>query len=344
MVFFLLLSFLSGTVELGSVFLGITMQQPIYKILLLPFFYQIGNLLMDIMPSKRSITLCSLTIVSVFFAINIVHFSFEIFLFQLTFISYFLQLTRAKYKKKCPVWLKRCFRIGGFAASPTLVLCNGQLVFSVIFIVCLYTFVVNGARNNATLKTTRDEAPVNKKHFSSVMLFHQLHYFIYTYIMPIYTFQLTDSILLSACSFAITWIVYLLPQVLTEKYKLENYRTIFFCCHLFLLACLLLIGLSFIFHIPVLALFGWLFTGLGGGSVFCIRHLTRYYETIKMDFSENLGHFGGPLIAALLCRIFSDLGSISLPFVSALCVCLALIIALVLVVKEKRDVDVEVRK
>lgn len=335
MLFFLLLSFLSGTVELGAVYLGITMQQPVYIIMLFPLFYQIGNVLMDIIPRKKTLHVWFLIIVGVLIVINSLHFSYYLFCIQLLCSSYCLQLYRLKYKKKCPTWLKRCFRIGGFAASPIMTIFHGQIVFSLVFLLCLSVHLVSKEVTNATEITEYNDAQDERKHLSTVMLFHQLHYFVYTYVMPIYMFRLSGSIILSALSFSITWVVYLLPQVLTDKYRLKNFRIIFFCCHLFLLLCLVLIGVGFCTNNPVVALAGWFFTGLGGGSVFCISHLTRYYETIKMDYSENLGHFGGPFIAFILCRIYLDDAPNILPFVSAMCVFLALLFALNAIMREK---------
>jgi len=68
---------------------------------------------------------------------------------------------------------------------------------------------------------------------SYVMIFHQAHYFVYTYIMPIYIFQITRSYIWTAIAFAIIWIVYLIPEEVEKKYKI-NYKKMFFVCHTFL--------------------------------------------------------------------------------------------------------------
>ena len=52
MINFLLLSLLSGVIELGSVLLGIKLKVPVAGIILLPFWYQLGNLLMSYLPRK----------------------------------------------------------------------------------------------------------------------------------------------------------------------------------------------------------------------------------------------------------------------------------------------------
>ena len=50
---FLILSFLSGVIELGAIYLGIVQKLPVCLIIALPLFYQTGNLMISILPKKN---------------------------------------------------------------------------------------------------------------------------------------------------------------------------------------------------------------------------------------------------------------------------------------------------
>ena len=108
----------------------------------------------------------------------------------------------------------------------------------------------------------------------------------------------------------------------------------FFSCHLFLAACMATIAVSAYFYDTTIVLLFWLLTGLGGGSVFCIKHLCKRYESINMDFSENIGQLVGPLVAVFFCNITTEYVFVVLPAISCLFVIIALILSLYIVNKE----------
>lgn len=329
MVSFLLLSLLSGVIELGSVFLGIRLGASVAEIILLPFWYQMGNFLMNYLPRNKTfyfilfVTFASETISNSF------SWSYIVFTSQLVIASYCIQAAREKNKKSCPTWLKRAFRIGGFAISPILVLYNGQpiLIASTLFSVM---FLLRGA---ATVETTSNK----KKYFgiSLVMVFHQIHYFVYTYIMPIYLYQRTGSFIIVAISFVFTWIVYLFPQTIVEKYDIMKYKTVFFVGHSFLATCLGLMTWMANARFTKGVLFCWLLTGFGGGTVFCIKHLSSRYEQINMDLSENIGHVMGPALAILICFYAPEIETTALSLAACTSVIATLLIAIIVVAKEK---------
>lgn len=330
---FLVLSFLSGIIELGSVYLGVSLGLPMYQIIALPLFYQIGNLMMNILPKKALSGAFFSAITVLLTIIYCLHSSFWILIIELICSSYCIQLARTQYKSTCPTWLKRSFRIGGFALSPIMTLCNGQIVILLSMLFCLGLMITTaGKRRLNKEKNKKNEQ--QKSGISGVMVFHQMHYFVYTYVMPIYIYQLTGSAFLSALAFSATWVIYLTPQTIAENFKNINYKKLFFICHLFLGLCMGIMAACAYFHITIIVLVAWLLTGLGGGSVFCIRYLCKRYESINMDFSENIGHFLGPLVAVVLCYIIKESVIACLSAVSAIFVVIALIISLYVMRKE----------
>lgn len=328
---FLILSFLSGIIELGSVYLGVNLGLPLHQIIALPLFYQIGNLMTNVLPKKESSGTIFVVGVGLLTAAYYLYSSFSILAIELIGSSYCIQLARARYKSTCPTWLKRSFRIGGFTLSPVMTFGNGQIVILFSMLFCLGLIF-------ATTKFQKFEKSENAEHgkigISSIMIFHQMHYFVYTYIMPIYVYQLTASAFLSSLAFSATWVIYLIPQTIAENLDCVNYKKMFFFCHLFLGLCMGVMAVSVYFHKTAIVLVAWLLTGLGGGSVFCISHLCKKYESLSMDFSENIGHFLGPLVAVVLCYIIEESAIVFLSSVSAIFVIIALTISLYIMRKE----------
>ena len=333
MYIFLALSFLSGMVELGSVFLGVHLGYPLPQILMLPFFYQIGNLLISMLPKRMSsgILIASSAMVLVFF--YYCHPNFWFLAIQLCCSSYCIQLTRMRHKSVCPTWLKRLFRIGGFALSPIMIFGSGQIIILFSLLLCFVLMVTEMKEQKAESKQEL-KGKQKSKGISSVMVLHQMHYFVYTYIMPLYIYKLTDNLFLSALAFSITWVVYLTPQTITERFSAPNYKRIFFYCHLFLGVCMGVIAIAAFFHKTTVVLLAWLLTGVGGGSVFCISHLCKKYESIHMDLSENIGHFLGPLLSVALSYIARDYALTCLSAASFVFVFMALLIAFYRIRKE----------
>ena len=81
----------------------------------------------------------------------------------------------------------------------------------------------------------------------------------------------------------------------------------------------------------------WLLTGLGGGSVFCIKHLAKHYSDLDMELSENIGHVLGPIVAVLLCYCFPEQEVAYLSMASCIFVVLALLSTIGLKVKGEKN-------
>ena len=338
MISFLVLSLLSGVIELGGIYLGITWDLPNHSIIMLPLFYQVGNLLTSILPSKTSGSIAVIGTVCLLCGIYNWHPSFWILAVQLALCSYCIQIVRLQNKSVCATWLKRSFRIAGFALSPIMCLKDGQAVILLSIMLCVFSLV-----KEVLFQKVGNESSPRKEHrpakISMVMVFHQLHYFVYTYIIPIYVHQKTGSIAISALLFSLSWVIYLAPQTIAEKLHIVHYKTMFFCCHIFLGLCMAAISISAHFDSMGMVLLFWLLTGFGGGSVFCISHLYKRYASINIDFSENIGHFLGPVIAIFLCHGADGNIFAILPAVSCLFVMMTLLFALYVIRKEGKHYE-----
>lgn len=282
MVYFLALSLLSGALELGSLFYALEVQAPVP--LLFPLVYQLGNLLFlpALVTSRRARGLCLLGLALALPG------SPGLFLPALLAASLCVQAARAEQKSACPAWLKRTFRIGGFLFSPLTAMLPG-----LILACCLLTAwaaLVRGREVPAPVDTT----------LLPVMVFHQMHYFVYAYIMPAWVLNRTGSLLAAAAAFALTWIVYLVPQAAAERAKHISHRAVFFTCHSFLLLVMAAMCAAAALDRPWTLTALWVLTGLGGGSVFCIQKLTSACRNADLTFSENVGHALGCLTAVCL--------------------------------------------
>lgn len=327
---FLILSGFSGVIELGVVFLGINLGLPIPTVISLPISYQLGNIMKDFLPRKQK--LCGV-LSAIAFMLGVLlygRYHYIPFVIQLILCSYCIQMSRSTQKSTCPVWLKRIFRVGGFAISPIMLIANGQVVLLICMAYCCILMIKSPEMlENKQIK--------ERKKLSFVMIFHQLHYFVYTYIMPIYVFRLTNSYVLSGLAFAATWVVYLLPQTIAERLRMKQYTLIFFVCHSFLAVCMGMISYTSTHGATLAALTLWLLTGVGGGSVFCIKHLTKHYSNLDMELSENIGHVLGPVVAVLLCYSFPEREVTYLSLASCIFVVLALLSAIGLKVKGEEN-------
>jgi len=155
----------------------------------------------------------------------------------------------------------------------------------------------------------------NKFKFIPTMVFHQIHYFSYCYVVPYlffimlknYGYSDLDAGLLDALSIVISWMIYLSPQeILTKLIKKINYFNVFLAGH-----CLLALIMTAMFwtcymkmYIPFVIL--WCLTGFGGGTVFCIQHISSEYEKVDMKFSEDLGHVLGTIVSICIGICFID--------------------------------------
>lgn len=334
MVNFLILSLLSGVTELGSIYLGIIWKLPIHFIILLPLFYQAGNLLTNFLPLKAFFGIAVVGIVFVLLGVYSWYPSFWFFAAQLALTSYCIQLVRMRNKSSCATWLKRSFRVAGFALSPLMCFKDGQVIVLLSMILCVFPLtkeILSRDARKVPLPTCKNKT----YEISLVMVFHQLHYFVYSYMIPIYVNQKTGNLVASALLFSLSWVIYLIPQTIAEKLHIVHYKIMFFCCHAFLGLCMAAMSIFAYFDNMRMVLLFWMLTGFGGGSVFCIKHLYKKYAPVNMDLSENIGHFFGPILAIALYIGSGENVFALLPAVSCLFVMMTLLSALYIVRKEQ---------
>lgn len=311
---FLLLSLLSGILEIGVVLYGFAVGMPAWAVLAMAAMYQFGNLVC--VPGKiRPFWIGGLGIFNLCLSIANLFWKQPVVMAVLAALSSFgIQTARAGQKAACPTWLKRLFRIGGFLLAPLMTVCPALVMvfcagLPLAALLCGYK---TGAFIGKTGKIGNENAG---KALSAVMVFHQMHYFVYTYGMLLYLLGLTGNPKLCVVWFAWTWVVYLLPGWIAERRKRYRPRILFFVCHTFL-AVLMVILTEAVRTAQIRPGFwAWMLTGLGGGSVFCIRRLTKREETCNMTLSENIGHFTGTLVSV---GVSFAAGGTAMPVLTAL--------------------------
>lgn len=321
MYLYLFFSMLSGILELGIVLQFFIEGMSIKTALLMGTMYQLGNLLFVIKLPRRQEAV-KIGFISLFLGlINCFHSSIILQAVQTALLSLNIQTVRAGYKTNCPTSLKRLFRIGGFLLSPLMTIFPKHII-----ILCSILSLI--AIVQKTDINTKEEIKDKKivENISVTMIFHQMHYFVYTYIMPLTVMELTKNAFLCVTIYALTWVIYLLPGLLAEKGVAYKPKTVFTICHTFLAITMGVLSLAFATKNIIIGFFAWLFTGLGGGSVFCIKQLVSEEKKSNMDLSENIGHFLGAILA-LFVSIYIQEGSIGavLTGLSCLFVCMTLL-------------------
>lgn len=174
------------------------------------------------------------------------------------------------------------------------------------------------------------------KTVSATMIFHQMHYFVYTYTMLLAVLELTQNPYICVIFYAVIWVMYLLPGLAAEERKGYKPRTLFFVCHSFLAVIMGLLTAAFATGNIKVGFCAWMLTGLGGGSVFCIKHLTKRDETCNMTLSENIGHFAGTLVSVAVSLAAGQGMYLIFTALSLLFVCMTLLSAIAGIQKGKR--------
>lgn len=324
MSWFLLLSLLSGTLELGTLYLAYISGASAWQLFVLPMCYQLGNLL-SVLGTVTCRRARALGTGAVGAAVTILLFPGKVpFIAAVSLSSLCIQAARSNRKADCPTWLKRTFRIGGFLLAPIMARLPGA-----VLTLCLLLPA-------AALWTCPPEqqARAARSPMVPVMVLHQMHYFVYTYIMPAWVCAKTGSLALSAAAFALTWIVYLIPQVTAERMGGILPRRTFFICHTFLAVAMgvMCLGAAADSIAPLCT--AWILTGLGGGSVFCIKDLTASCRETDLTLSENVGHVLGTACAIPVSVAAQNASVAALTGSSCLLVCLTLLSAANLCRKE----------
>lgn len=295
MLVFLLLSCVSGALETGVLFYGWANSLPWWEVLALALMYQLGNLLSLFVRNRRAALAVSCVVVLLFTALYAL-FQIRWFLFITTACcSSSIQIGRSAYKSTCRTWIKRSFRVLGFALSP--------------FAALIMPWFIAAAGAAALVAAGSHSSPVKRRKpfkIYSVMIFHQIHYFVYIYALVLWVLCQNTSITATVILFVAGWAVYILPQAISGRFPQLNRAAMFFVCHTFLSLVMLAITVCAAANLTTAVCGLWILTGLGGGSVFCIESLSPRYERAEMDFSENLGHVLGASLAVILALPLRD--------------------------------------
>lgn len=292
---FLALSFLSGFLELGSVVLLISAGQPLFVILLAGLSYQVGNLFSSTARLSRGVI-----IVTLFLAVlTTLLYSYTgyliLFFATLVLTSILLQKTRRVAKRadtsqSISTFTKRTIRIAGFVLA-------GFATVDLFIATILATLLLCVIMLAQTYRVWADPArPIpTRSLIGGIMVAHQSHYFSYAYLMPfLFARILGFSAAAIGPAFVVGWISYASSERLLRRY--EPTRTSILG-HLLVAISLSAIGVFLIS--PFAVLLFWFLSGIGGGTVFCLKKLNSSAgeKRTDMDYWEDVGHVAGVIIA-----------------------------------------------
>jgi hypothetical protein len=293
MVSFYALSFFSGFFETGPLMMalvsGFTQEaaSAIVQALACVLCYQIGNLVPRPVELSKPLIITSGLLGTLCFALTMLPLpraaALTASLLGTALISASIQSARSLTKSGAPKMLKRSARVAGFAFG---FFCSPVLAPVAAALAVFFALV---ALNRVSAVKSRIILP-RLGGLNAVMIFHQMHYFVYCYAAFIIAFELGGRTA-AAIAFLASWIVYVLSPLLYRKVK--DLRKAFFFGHSLLVV--LFAGIYFVPSMPVKIIL-YLLTGIGGTTEFCIGGLAKkwgIYNKDAQDFSENLGHVLG---------------------------------------------------
>lgn len=170
-----------------------------YEIILLGVAYQAGNLVRNFQ-LKRTLILLDLLIMPLIIVSKCNIYMLALLTFT---ISWNLQLTRDVIKAQASTLFKRLCRIVGFAIVPLIN--YSVLIFILFFSICVYFLKYRQIEFHKI-----DNIIISKSDF--IMLFHQLHYFIYCYVMLFLICNIDIPQIFSVVIFVSGWISYTFTQ------------------------------------------------------------------------------------------------------------------------------------
>lgn len=308
----------SGMIEIGAVLWGIGAGYSIEGALGLAIAYQIGNILLFFLNKKLRQMQGLFAVIACVSATGMSMFHSSQYRYICAFLCFALlstiiQTLRSAVKGKEPRWRKRCFRVLGFMLA-SVMYAHGTVT---LFVICIMTLIL-------TLLCPKYEddcwlvrlirGNYGKNRICWAMTIHQMHYFVYCYSMLLIALLIYNSPVAASFWFVANWIPYIITEPLVKMTKTQAWLLFLIGGHILVAA--LLVGMYFtVDNFGVVSMILWAFTGFGGGNVFCIKNsLLKYkeYHTQVWVFSENVGHFGGVVIALLVYHITKSLSHVLL--------------------------------
>lgn len=309
------ISFLSGTIELGTLVWGLSHGYGLMEVLGLVMAYQLGNVVLYTVPArveKRAWAFLA-GAVFLFLAGAFLPAAHDV-RYALVWVSFavastFLQLEREAVKVKVAQWKKwkkRAFRVLGFLASALISTAAGTALVAVYMVSLLVLgFVLPEFGYDGWLRRLA-AGQLGQPRVCWAMVTHQAHYFAYTYVLFAIACAYYGGTLVPVLWFVANWVPYTITEPLVRTLKLERYyRGIAIGAHVFNALVLTGVYLCLLRGSMTGALCLWILTGFGGGNVFCIREALKpaaEYATDVWMFSEQLGHILG--LAACLVTVW----------------------------------------
>ena len=316
-IFYYYISFLSGVVELGSLFWGLSRGYSLFPIIGLVTAYQLGNVLQYFVPKKiehySQYFLCVAlgTCIAAGVVGNQSMMQYIFMAVTLLVGSTFLQLEREAVKIKVEEWekwKKRAFRVLGFFASATIALSCGTWILCVILVSLIVIGFISEDFGYDDWFSNFKKKDVEAPKVCWSMVTHQAHYFVYTYVLCAMVFYHSGNAFWAAVCMVMNWIPYTITEPLVKVLKIEKYYGyISICAHLF--NCMVLAGVYVCLvkgSIPAAVLL-WMLTGFGGGNIFCVKKYLKSnidYDNDTWMFSEQVGHILGMVTCMIIVVFF----------------------------------------
>lgn len=329
---------LSGIIELGAVMWGLGQGYSIEYALGLTIAYQIGNILLFVINekirAKQTIFLVgfmALAISLVFYKEGGVKYVVAFMLFA--GLSTAIQTMRSAVKAKEPRWRKRCFRVLGFLLSALMYSYGTPLLIGISVMLFILSNMTPKFNDTCWLKKLIKGEYGNNR-ICLTMVVHQMHYFVYCYAMLIIALLYFGNPWAASAWFIGNWIPYIITEPLIKYSKRESWMTFLIAGHVLVAGLLIAMNLFINRGNVPLAMLLWVFTGFGGGNVFCIKKTlapVKEYHNMVWVFSENVGHILGVIVVVAVSILTSRIQDSLIIGV----ICAALTIAFILITYEK---------
>lgn len=317
---YLILSFISGAVELGVILWGIRLGYGVEGIIGLGAAYQLGNLVPNpLRLNKIQCIICELISIFLFLILycNVAENLYFIYFAAVVLFASGLQWIRNQSKGNASVTVKRLCRILGFSCAPQIGISSILIFTLIVFLFSIMEKYKGGGVCRKYVFTT----------INYIMIAHQIHYFAYSYfILIIFQKAFSSNIEMVAIIFVLGWLTYILVPHFIKGTKYQYY---FIIGHIYLLIVLVLLYLNRGLHA---AIFLWIFTGFGGGTVVClekIRKQNKLGNKESLELSENIGHILGVIVGLVCYYSFNNVYSPILVSIAAVLCAIGLMLKLI---------------